>query len=44
MIIVYNPIVKLHKMAEAANIAYAENQIIDIGLMVILNARYFENS
>ena len=42
MIIVYNPIVKLHKRAEAANISYAENQIIDIGLMVILNARYFE--
>ena len=35
MIIQYNPIEKLHKMAEAANIAYTENQILDIGLTVI---------
>ena len=35
MIILYNPIEKLCKMAEAANIAYTENQILDIGLTVI---------
>ena len=35
MIIIYNPIEKLCKMAEAANIAYTENQILDIRLTVI---------
>ena len=35
MIILYNPIEKLRKMAESANIAYTENQILDIGLTVI---------
>ena len=35
MIILYNPIEKLRKMAESANIAYTENHILDIGLTVI---------
>ena len=35
MIIQYNPIEKLRKMVEAANIAYTENQILDIRLTVI---------
>ena len=35
MIILYNPVEKLRKMAEAANIAYTENQNLDIGLTVI---------
>ena len=35
MIILCNPIKKLRKMAEAANIAYTENQILDIGLTLI---------
>ena len=35
MIILYNPIEKSRKMAEAANITYTENQIINIRLTVI---------
>ena len=44
MIILYNPIEKLRKMAESANIAYTENQILDIRLTVIRNTRYFEKA
>ena len=44
MIILYNPIEKLRKMAEATNIAYTENQILDSGLTVIRNTRYFEKA
>ena len=44
MIILYNPIEKLRKMAEAANIEYTENQILNIGLMVIWNTRDFEKA
>ena len=42
MIILYNTIEKLRKMAESANIVYTENQILDIGLTVIQNTRAFE--
>ena len=41
MIILYNTIKKLRKMAESANIAYTENQILNIGLTVIRNTRNF---
>ena len=44
MIILYNTIEKLRKMAEAANIEYTENQILDIGLTVIQNTRDFEKA
>ena len=44
MIILYNQIEKIRKMAEAANIAYTENQILDIGLTVIQNTRDFEKA
>ena len=44
MIILYNPIEKLRKMAGAANIAYTENQILYIGLTVIRNTKDLEKS
>ena len=44
MIILYNPIEKLRKMVEYSNIAYTENQILDIGLTVIRNTRDFEKA
>ena len=44
IIILYNHIEKLCKMAEVVNIAYTENQIFDIGLTVIQNTRNFEKA
>lgn len=44
MILLYNPIKKLQKMAEAADITYTESKILDIGLTVICNTRDFENT
>ena len=44
MILLYNPLEKLKKMAEAANIAYTEAQILDMGLTVIRNTRDFEKA
>ena len=44
MILLYNPIEKLKTMGEAANIAYTEQQLLDIGLTVIRNTRDFEKA
>ena len=42
MILLYNPIDKLIKMAVAAEILYTDKQVLDIGLTVIRNTRDFE--
>ena len=44
MILLYNPIEKLKKMAEAAAIPYTTDQLLDIGLTVIRNTRDFERA
>ena len=44
MILLFNPLEKLKKMAEAAQIAYTEQQILDMGLTVIRNTRDFEKA
>ena len=44
MILLFNPIEKLKKMAEAAGIAYTDEQILDMGLTVIRNTRDFEKA
>ena len=44
MILLFNPIEKLKKMATAAEIAYTTDQILDIGLTVIRNTRDFERA
>ena len=43
LILLYNPIEKLKKMAEAASIPYTADQLLDIGLTVIRNTRDFGN-
>mgnify|MGYP001310565316 CR=1 FL=1 len=44
MILLFNPLEKLKKMAEAAQIAYTEEQILDMGLTVVRNTRDFEKA
>ena len=44
MVLIYNPIKKLRKLATAASIEYTEAQIIDIGLTVIRNTRDFKTA
>ena len=44
MILLFNQIEKLKKMAEAAEIAYTAEQILDIALTVIRNTRDFERA
>ena len=44
MILLFNPLEKLKKMAEAAQITYTEEQILDMGLTVIRNTRDFEKA
>ena len=44
MILLFNPIEKLRKMAESAKITYTDNQVLDIGLTVIRNTRDFEKA
>ena len=44
LILLYNPVEKLKKMAESAGIAYTQDQILDIGLTVIRNTRDFERA
>ena len=44
MILLYNPIEKLGKMAIDAGIPYTANQLLDIGLTVIRNTRDFERA
>ena len=44
LILLHNPIEKLKKMAEAAEIPYTTDQLLDIGLTVIRNTRDFERS
>ena len=44
MILLYNPIEKLKTMGKAADIAYTEQQLLDIGLTIIRNTRNFEKA
>ena len=44
MILLFNPIEKLKKMATAAEISYTTEQLLDIGLTVIRNTRDFERA
>ena len=44
MILLFNPIEKLKKMAIAADIKYTAGQILDIALMVVRNTRDFERA
>ena len=44
LILLYNPIEKLRRMAEAAEIPYTTHQLLDIGLTVIRNTRDFERA
>ena len=44
MILLFNPIEKLKKMAKAAKIEYTTAQILDIGLTIIQNTRDFERA
>ena len=44
MILLYNAIEKLKTMGEAAEIAYTEPQLLDIGLTIIRNTRDFEKA
>lgn len=44
MIMLYNPVEKLEKMAEAAGIPYIPNQILDIGLTILRNTRNFKQA
>ena len=44
LILLHNPIKKLKKMAEAAEIPYTTDQLLDIGLTVICNTRDFERA
>ena len=44
MILLYNPVEKLRKMTEAADISYTTDQLMDIGLTVIRNTRDFERA
>ena len=44
MILLYNPIKKLAKMAVAAGIQYTQDQVLDMGLTVIKNTRDFERA
>ena len=44
MILLFNPLEKLKKMAEAAGIAYTDEQILDMGLTVIRKTRDFEKA
>ena len=44
LILLHNPIEKLKKMAEAAEIPYTTNQLLDIGLTVIRKTRDFEQA
>ena len=44
MILLFNPLEKLRKMAEAAKIDYTDAQILDMGLTVIRNTRDFEKA
>ena len=44
LIMVYGPIEKLQKVARAAQISYTPKQILDIGITVIKNTRYFERT
>ena len=44
MILLYNAIEKLKTLGEAADIAYTEQQLLDIGLTVIRNTRDFEKA
>ena len=44
MILLYNPIEKLKKMAISAEIPYTTDQLLDIGLTVIKNTRDFERA
>ena len=44
MILLFNPIEKLRKIADSAEITYTDNQILDIGLTVIRNTRDFEKA
>ena len=44
MVLIYNPIEKLKKLATAANIKCTEEQVINIGMKVIQNAQDFEKA
>ena len=44
LITLFNPIERLKKLGEAANIPYSEAQFLDIGLTVIRNTRDFERA
>lgn len=44
MILLFNPIEKLYKMADSAEITYTKEQILDIGLTMIHNTWDFEKS
>ena len=44
LILLYNPIEKLKKMAESSGILYTQDQLLDIGLTVIRNTRDFERA
>ena len=44
MILIFDPIEKLTKMAKLASIEYTAAQILDIGLTVVRNTRDFERT
>ena len=44
MILLFNPIEKLKKMAESAEIPYTTDQILDIALTVVCNTRDFKTA
>ena len=44
MILLYNPIEKLEKLALSAGIPYTPDQILDIGMTVLKNTRDFERA
>ena len=44
MILLYNPIEKLEKLALSAGIPYTPDQILDIGMTVLKNTRDFEQA